>query len=566
MQGKPRSATVTCITKQHVGKHTYLYESTSFRDELGRPRNKKVRIGKLDLETGEPIYDPEYLARKDNACNTGATSSKREDSSCNTDDVSLKDKSSCGKLTEDQKELLAKGLDSTKSYGVFHLFNELSKEVNLIETIKKSFPDLYKDIFTLACFLIESQDPCMYCGQWITEHYTMHGVSSMDSQRISILLSEMTMSERDSFYDNWNKNINNNDFVALDITSISSYSELIEGVDWGYNRDGEKLPQINLCILFGEGCQYPIFLKTYNGKIGDVSTLKTTIKEMANIVPGAKIKACMDKGFYSQANIDNMIEENVDFIISVPFTNKFAKQQIESERKDIDTYKNYIKAGNDPLRGIHKEKEWHTKRVKTKLHIHVFYNPSRYTKEKNELFDFVYELEEEAKKNPENKKFEKEFKKYLNIEKPSEENPNYVVSVREDCLDEKIKNCGWMLLISNTMSDARQALNFYRTKDIVEKCFNKLKNSLDFKRLRVHNDERMENKIFIGFICIIIISVLHQKMSSANLYETYTMKELILELKKLKITTVSGEEILQPISKTQRDIFNSLSIPLPSVG
>ena len=65
-----------------------------------------------------------------------------------------------------------------------------------------------------------------------------------------------------------------------------------------------------------------------------------------------------------------MIEENVDFIISVPFTNKFAKQQIESERKDIDTYKNYIKAGNDPLRGIHKEKEWHTKRVKTKLHIH----------------------------------------------------------------------------------------------------------------------------------------------------------------------------------------------------
>ena len=138
--------------------------------------------------------------------------------------------------------------------------------------------------------------------------------------------------------------------------------------------------------------------------------------------------------------------------------------------------------------------------------------------------------------------------------------------MRQDYLDEKLKTCGWMLLISNIISDARQALNIYRTKDIVEKCFNKLKNSLDFKRLRVHNDERMENKIFIGFICVIIISVLHQKMSSANLYKTYTMKELILELKKLKITTVSGEEILQPVSKTQRDIFNSLSIPLPAVG
>ena len=91
---------MTCITKQHVGKHTYLYESTSYRDELGRPRNKKVRIGKLDLETGEPIYDPEYLARRNSACNTDAASSKDEGSS--------------GKLTDEQKELLAKGLDSTK--------------------------------------------------------------------------------------------------------------------------------------------------------------------------------------------------------------------------------------------------------------------------------------------------------------------------------------------------------------------------------------------------------------------------------------------------------------------
>ena len=51
------------ITRQHVGKYTYLYESVSFRDELGRPRNKKTKIGKLDLKTGLPVYLPEYLER-----------------------------------------------------------------------------------------------------------------------------------------------------------------------------------------------------------------------------------------------------------------------------------------------------------------------------------------------------------------------------------------------------------------------------------------------------------------------------------------------------------------------
>ena len=32
---------MTSITKQHIGKYTYLYESTSYRDKQGRPRNKK---------------------------------------------------------------------------------------------------------------------------------------------------------------------------------------------------------------------------------------------------------------------------------------------------------------------------------------------------------------------------------------------------------------------------------------------------------------------------------------------------------------------------------------------
>ena len=37
-----------------------------------------------------------------------------------------------------------------------------------------------------------------------------------------------------------------------------------------------------------------------------------------------------------------------------------------------------------------------------------------------------------------------------------------------------------MLLISNTASDVYQALNIYRTKDIVEKYFNKLKKFFKF--------------------------------------------------------------------------------------
>jgi len=51
---------MTSITKQHIGKYTYLYQSTSYRNQQGLPRNKKTKIGKIDPNTGQTIYTQTY--------------------------------------------------------------------------------------------------------------------------------------------------------------------------------------------------------------------------------------------------------------------------------------------------------------------------------------------------------------------------------------------------------------------------------------------------------------------------------------------------------------------------
>jgi hypothetical protein len=53
---------------------------------------------------------------------------------------------------------------------------------------------------------------------------------------------------------------------------------LIGDVAWGYNRDGEKLPQVNLCMPLGEQSRLPVFQTLYNGSIKDVNTLKSTLQ------------------------------------------------------------------------------------------------------------------------------------------------------------------------------------------------------------------------------------------------------------------------------------------------
>lgn len=42
-----------------------------------------------------------------------------------------------------------------------------------------------------------------------------------------------------------------------------------EDLEWGYNRDKEKLPQINLGMYFGETSRLPVYYCTYPGSILD---------------------------------------------------------------------------------------------------------------------------------------------------------------------------------------------------------------------------------------------------------------------------------------------------------
>lgn len=124
----------------------------------------------------------------------------------------------------------------------------------------------------LACYMISTSDPLMYCDDWLsgTESYP---VGSMSSQRISDLIRSITSKQQQDFYQTWYAANNEDEYLALDITSASSYSELIDDVEWGYNRDHDNLPQVNLCMLMGETRRLPLFQSLYSGSQKDVRTL-----------------------------------------------------------------------------------------------------------------------------------------------------------------------------------------------------------------------------------------------------------------------------------------------------
>jgi transposase len=529
---------MSSIVKLKKADRIYLYESFSFRDKNGKPRNKRTLIGKIDPVTKQPVYNSEYLDRM----------------TAEGHPIAITHIVSTFSLSDIQGS-------SIRDFGAFYLFQKLAGQIKLLDVLQKALPWCWEEIFNLSAYLISTGDPFSYCEDWIgsTDAFP---IGTMSSQRISELLSGITKEERDNFYHLWCSLRSEVEYLALDITSTSSYSELIESVEWGYNRDGENLPQINICLLMGHFSRYPIYQCVYGGSLKDVTTLKTTIQTFRALAGEKPIITVMDKGFYSAKNINLMLsgQQHIDFVIALPFTVKFAKDIIKTESKNIDTLSKTIVNGKESLRATTKICDWNGGQ---KVYAHVYYNVRKAIGKREDLYTHVTTLREQAENQPEKCLGNPAYQKYLDIRQVEKVNGGYTVTLREAVVEAELATAGWMVVISNCIQDAKEAIKTYRDKDVVEKGFLRLKNSLDLGRLRVHSETSMQNKVFVGFISLILLSAIHKVMADKKLYDKMTIRKLILTLSKLKLQIVKGARILFPVTKEQRCIYEAFNIQEP---
>lgn len=131
-----------------------------------------------------------------------------------------------------------------------------------------------------------------------------------------------------------------NEYWAYDTTSISSYSESLKQVKYGMNKDHDPLPQINLALLFGEDSGLPFYYRKLAGNISDISTLKKLLADLKQLDFG-KVKLVMDRGFYSEANINALYQNNLKFLIATKVSLKFVQKELDKVRDSIKTRTNY---------------------------------------------------------------------------------------------------------------------------------------------------------------------------------------------------------------------------------
>lgn len=504
---------------------TYVYEAVSYWDkEKQQPRNKQVCVGKLDPETGAFIpskrLNPEQAAARDPAVTATAV-----------------------------------------IVGPSLLLNQVTQELALDRVLKKAFPKIHEQILTMAYYLAIRGGPLSHCESWSKGHDHPYG-KTLTSQRISDLLKGLEEDGQKTFLKAWGQKHGENDYLCYDITSISSYGTLNEYIKYGYNRDKEKLKQINLAMLFGQDSQLPLYYHRMSGNISDVSTLQGFLKTF-RYLEQPRLHLVLDKGFYSRKNVDELTEKRIKFILAVPNRLNWVQELIDENRQTIQDPEGYRKIDGEVLYVHTHLQPWGKDR--RRCYAHIYYNAHAAAQAADSFTEELLGYKEELETENLVTGHEEAYKTFFTV-KETPVRGRQVAFNHEAIQHYRNRYAGFYVLLTNDIKDPVEALRVYRNKDTVEKCFDDLKNQLDMKRLRVHRSSHMDGRLFVQFIALIYMSALRKKMRQTDLIDQYTVRELLLEMETLTRVRYSGKygQILTDITKPQRLIMERLAISPPA--
>lgn len=477
-----------------------------------------------------------------------------------------------GKITKDgetimydekPKELLCPKL--SKAFGNTYLLNAIGEKIGLNGILKNIFGNNYDVLITLVHYLCCEDSSLSNAPKWMELNNTILK-TKLTTQYISNFIKNIEDEEKLEFFKEWVKKRLEEEYIAYDITSISSYSRLIDIVELGYNRDKEKLPQINIGMFFGESSGLPIFYNQYPGSIKDVKTLKNMLV-YCDALGIKKIKFVMDKGFYSDANISDMLKNNTKFTIAIPFKSAIAVNKVELVKKDIKKPSKVITIGELIYGETLKDKwtiECEGKNNEYTIYYHIMYDDDKRNDAENRIMNNVMkkknEFEENVNKYGRLPKDLDKYDKYFEINKRK-----LTISIKDEIIENEMKNEGYMVIISNDIDNVKDAFKTYRKKDVVEKAFDNMKNDLDFRRLKIHSEKALKGKMFIIFIGLILKTYLYNNLIQKGLIKEYSTNEVLKELQKISIVEFNDDiSMLTEISSEQRKIFKLLEIVEPN--
>ena len=455
-------------------------------------------------------------------------------------------------------------------YGATYLLDQIGLKLGIIADLKECFPGSYRQMLSIVYYLIlEDNASMMRFEKWGETHRHPFG-ENIPSQRSSELFQSITDETRHHFFVLQGKRRLDKEYLAYDISTISSYSQCLKQVVYGKNKEHDKLPQLNLALVFGQESNLPFYYRKLSGNIPDVVTLKTLLADLA-VLGFNKLSLVLDRGFYSEPNINALFRDHMKFILAASTSLKLIRRELDKVKDELDSYANYNENHHIYAMTVTLEWDYTQERPykgdvleeKRRIYIHLYFNAEKAAADRTILEDKITALRHElldGKRVPEH---EAQYKKYF-IEKETPSRGRSV-TLNDDVVRKARTYYGYFALVSNAKMDAITALETYRNRDLVEKAFGNLKERLNLRRTLVSSETSLSGKLFVEFVALIYLSYIKKQMQDNNLFKDYTMQQVLDKLDVIECFENPGDKLrVGEVLSKQHQLYLDLGVNPPT--
>ena len=510
------------VIVSHDPKRPYVYKVLkTYRNAKGQPTNERRSIGRIDQATGLLIPNDYYWQAYP------------------------------GPAVEELP-----GPDAVRSIGASFLVSKTLASLGVAEILQESLgAERAGAVLDVACYMARRGNVIEGIADWC-ETSTPGRAGLLTPQRASRLFASITHAEKMVFFRAWATRRQGPAYLAYDVTSVSTYSEGIGDAEWGYNRDGERVPQINLGCYLDQDSGLPVFYVTYPGSITDKAHLPsmTAYNQDLGVADATFV---LDRGFASEANIACLrkTRPRPHYICGVESRLKTARAAVEQVRAGISDMANRLPGGV------------YGRAVKGRFlgapgTLHVYFSPTLREERRDELARRIdRESEHLAGVEQLTSKEAKRHGAHFDIKLA--EDGSFAFERDAAKINAAARDMGFFCLLTDTTLSTEEVLEVYRRRDTIEKAFDDLKNHVDMKRLRTHHDETTDGKLFCAFIALIAASEIQAKVGPAlkKSKQSISKRGVLAEMDKVKVVDApSGRRLINPATKTQRQILQALGL------
>lgn len=413
-------------------------------------------------------------------------------------------------------------------FGDVYFLDQLIKQMGydkVLDAIGYGNPDTLK---AMAMYYIISEKANVHAQTWFDGSFArmLYPNANMKSQRLSGFLASLGDERKQQNYFkahiNWLKEkISSDPAIIVDSTGLPNDIDTYLK-DWS-NHNGKISRETRMTTAVQRDSGYPLLYRLHPGNIVDSSTLQRTILTL-NTYDVQTDMALLDAGYCVTPVIDELYDNNIDFVTRLPERNSTLYKSIVDEcMPKLKKKENIFSYNGRVMYVVMKEVKIGTK--KNTAYAYLGLDVDRSTDE---------------------------------IHKASRKSGAKKKSIDE--MHDIITNAGLFILISSLPYSCEGILPAYYTRQLVEQYFDISKGLSRLTPLRGHSEETIYGHLMLCQIAATANLYIQQKMQQ----QTDDREELLMSLRNQKCTVYTSTVIPAESQSKANEFYEAFGIQRPT--